>query len=241
MSLTFMIQAVEQGARTGAVSFRRDCMKSQAADSKGCNMPYFSTFKRLVAGMLLVFLALPTSAEHQTSLKELSSFDGRYTIKILQSPLSGSDPVDGFFTLVICDGQHVLSRYPTEGYLLSAFWSPDGKNVAVNNRRANSGDYLWVFSLKDGKALKAPDEIPGEVLADRASRKFSGISVRNFKKYFNLAKGWTDRGELEVQSQLVFVGSKDGVVLRKASYRVTHNELVEIHEDFEVIQSSGIK
>ena len=39
---------------------------------------------------------------------------------------------------------------------MDTFWSPEGRYVAVVNRRANSGDYLWVFSLGDGRTVKKP-------------------------------------------------------------------------------------
>jgi hypothetical protein len=42
-------------------------------------------------------------------------------------------------------GKQNVAKYRTEGYLIDAFWSPDGRYVAVDNRRANSADYLWVF------------------------------------------------------------------------------------------------
>ena len=63
---------------------------------------------------------------------------------------------DGFFTIAVRNGKQYVAKYPTEGYLIDAFWSPDGRYVAVDNRRANSGDYLWVFRLRDGHAIKMP-------------------------------------------------------------------------------------
>src|ERR1700692_2206967 len=78
-------------------------------------------------------------------LEELYSLDKRYSVTILHSALPGSDPYNGFFTIAMRRGKRELAKYPTQGYLIDAFWSPDGSYVAVDNRRGNSGDYLWVF------------------------------------------------------------------------------------------------
>lgn len=173
-----------------------------------------------------------SAAKSSSTGHQLASPDGQYRIEMLHSALPGSDPVSGFYTIVVVRRDEVLSRFPTQGYLISAFWSRDGKYVAVNNRRANSGDYVWVFSLIDGKAIKSPDEIPGEVYADRATREISNISLKTFKKHLTMAKGWTPNGELEVQSDLIFQNLKDEVVLREALYRVQNGELVLAREGF---------
>ncbi len=49
------------------------------------------------------------------------------------------------------------------GYLLNAFFSPDNAYVAINNRRANACDYLWVISLRNGKAIKMPDDVAADL------------------------------------------------------------------------------
>jgi len=42
--------------------------------------------------------------------------------------------------------------------------------VAINNRRANAGDYLWVISLRDGKPIKMPDDVAEDVGKKEAGR-----------------------------------------------------------------------
>ena len=49
------------------------------------------------------------------------------------------------------------------GYLLDVFYSADNRYVAINNRRANAGDYLWVISLRDGQPLKIPEDVAIEL------------------------------------------------------------------------------
>jgi hypothetical protein len=39
-----------------------------------------------------------------------------------------------------------------------ALWRPE-----KSTQRANAGDYLWVISLKDGAALKMPDDVANEL------------------------------------------------------------------------------
>jgi len=112
---------------------------------------------RCASLVALLILALPARNRAQDELpNELYSSDHQYSVTILQSALADSDPYDGFFTIAVRHGKQNLSKFPTEGYLIDAFWSPDGKYVAVDNRRANSGDYLWVFRLRDGHAIKMP-------------------------------------------------------------------------------------
>ena len=84
----------------------------------------------------------------------INSPDGNTAVRIQQKAMPGTDGVTDFFTLEILQKDKVVARVPTEGYLISAYWSTDGRLLAVNNRRGNSGDYLWVFSLPDGTCLK---------------------------------------------------------------------------------------
>jgi hypothetical protein len=72
-------------------------------------------------------------------------------------------------TLRVSAGSKTLAQFPTMGYLMDVFFSPDSAHVAINNRRANAGDYLWVLSLRDGKAIKMPDDV-----AEDAGKKDAG-------------------------------------------------------------------
>jgi hypothetical protein len=132
----------------------------------------------------------------------LYSPDQRYSVRILDSALPGADPYDGFFTIAVRNGHEYIAKYPTIGYLIDAFWSPDRKYVAVDNRRANSGDYLWVFRLSDGRAIRMPvDAAPGhaddtyekyaEDMVQRVTRKFPELTYHEFTKLFTFAHAWT--------------------------------------------------
>jgi hypothetical protein len=84
--------------------------------------------------------------------------DKIHSVAIVHSALPGSDLYDGFFTIEVRRDGRALSRYPTCGFLVDVLWSPNGKYVAVRNRRGTSGDYTWVFRLSDGHAVKQPDD-----------------------------------------------------------------------------------
>jgi hypothetical protein len=73
-------------------------------------------------------------------------------------------------TLRVSAGGQTLAEFPTMGYLLNVFFSPDSAHVAINNRRANAGDYLWVISMHDGRAIKMPDDVAEDVGTKNAGK-----------------------------------------------------------------------
>jgi hypothetical protein len=135
---------------------------------------------------------------------EISSPDGAYSVRILNTALPGSDPNRGFYTLELLRRGTVLSKHATEGYLLEAFWTSDGKFVAVNNRRGSSGDYLWIFRLSDGKALKEPNDSETPSFVSRVQAKFHDLSNDTFNRRYTLARGWETSKHLRVRTSLQF-------------------------------------
>ena len=104
----------------------------------------------------------PASPANDGPPAQIASPNGTALVRILHQAMPGTDGVTDFFTLEVLRGGKVVARMPTEGYLISCYWSPDGRLVAVNNRRGNSGDYLWVFALSDGACLKKADDALGQ-------------------------------------------------------------------------------
>jgi hypothetical protein len=188
--------------------------------------------------LVLVAIAVAFAARGQegSSKETFSSPSAKYNIRMLQRPVEGSAGWNKGATLAIFLGEQLLSKFPTDGYIGDVFWSPGEQYVAVNNRLANQGDYVWVFSLADGKALKAPGEIPGEVFADRATRKFPEASLENFVKYWNVAKGWKSGNELETRTRLIFRGLSGAAIDRAAIYRIVGDRLVQEQETFEKVK-----
>ena len=162
---------------------------------------------------------------------EIVSPNQQSAVKIEHRALPRSDPVDGFFTLVLQVHGRAVRESPTMGYLLNAFWSPDNRYVAVNNRRSNSGDYVWVFSVPDGRVLEVPDDKVGEIFAHRAAARFPELANASFDKFRNLAKKWINSRELEVESRIVF-RHPSFVVIRRAVYEIDRGKLNLKTEEF---------
>jgi hypothetical protein len=201
--------------------------------------------RRVPALFALAIVALAGFSQAQEEPpNELYSPDHRYSVTILQTALPGSDPYGGFFTIAVRHGKRGLSKYPTEGYLIDAFWSPNGRYVAVDNRRANSGDYLWVFRLSDGRAIKMPvdanlghsedvyDKYAEEVV-NRVTAVYPELTYGQFRKLFVFAKGWTNSGELHVKSNLAFRNLENAIGVVWEIYKIEDDQLVLIQRRIE--------
>jgi hypothetical protein len=197
----------------------------------------------VLAGALTatLFSSAATAAE-DTPPAEIYSPNHRFSVRILQSALPGSDPDNGFFTIGIRHDRRYLAKYPTIGFLLDAFWSPDEKYVAVDNRRSNSGDYLWVFRLKEGRAVRMPaDAVPRQPdqayekyakdLVQRVTQKFPELTYGSFRKLFTFAKGWTSSGDLLVKTNFAFENLPDDqVAILLQTFRVAGDKLLLVDE-----------
>jgi hypothetical protein len=187
----------------------------------------------------VALIALPELSGESQPPRELFSPDGRHSVKMIETALPGSDPDGGFLTLSVRAGERVLSQFPTEGYLIDAFWSPDGRYVAVDNRRANSGDYLWVFSLGDGRAIKKPVDAGPQGKAEpnayehlvksllgRVTERFPALNATHFLKLFVFAHGWTKSSELQVKTNLGFDNLKHQIVAIWETYQIKNDKLI---------------
>lgn len=143
----------------------------------------------------------------------LLSPNGSYAVEIFDTALPNSDPYESFYTLSLSHGGKVVSKFPTEGYLLNALWSPDGKYVAINNRRGSSGDYVWVLRLRDGKAIKVPTDDAAGLIVERVNQKFPELTKTTFNRRYTLAKKWKSADELVVTTELQFF-NLDGFLIR---------------------------
>ena len=194
------------------------------------------------AVVVAAFVSSAATAAEDNPPEELYSPDQRYSVKILHSALPGADPYDDFFTIAVRSGEQYIAKYPTIGFLIDAFWSADGKCVAVDNRRANSGDYLWVFRLSDGRAIKMPvDAAPGHPedayekytadLVKRVTRKFPELTYDEFRKLFTFAKGWTDSGDLIVKTNFAFRNLPENqIAILLQTFKIADDKLVLIDE-----------
>jgi hypothetical protein len=141
--------------------------------------------------------------------KKLESPDGKFTVEIADKALPGSDSLEDF-TLILSSGGKPVAQVPTFGFLIAAHWSDDGKYVAVNNRRGNSGDYVWVFDLHSGKALKKPDDTFGEAWQKAAAQavraELAAANEDTLVRDWVTAQGWKG-GQLNVVVRSVYRGA----------------------------------
>ena len=200
-----------------------------------------------IATALAVLASAVNSIAQEKPPDELYSPDQRYSVKILHSALPSSDsPYDGFFTIAVLSGKQYIGKYPTEGYLIDAFWSPDGRYVAVDNRRANSGDYLWVFRLRDGRAIKTPVDAPpqkhagdtyekyAEEVVHRVTAVYPELTYDKFRKLFVFAHGWTKTGELQVKTNLTFRNLENAIGVIWETYKIQDDKLVLVDRKIEI-------
>jgi len=134
------------------------------------------------------------------------SQDGKYTVEIFE------DSQQGRMILVTERGDHLFEE-PALGWLMDVFWSPDGRFLAINERRANSGDYLWILDLQGQKVLKRPDDAVWRemeskavtVLEARADTKW-GEGVQGDRS-FGTGTGWLDADTLLAKVAVGFRGT----------------------------------
>lgn len=130
----------------------------------------------------------------------ITSPDGSSSVRIVPMAMPNTDDPLDVFTLEISQGDKVVARAPTMGYLIAAHWSPDGRHVAVNNRRGNQGDYLWVFSLPDGAAIKRADDALGQrwlgVALAEIEDRVKEANADGLIRSWTTADGWSPTGEL---------------------------------------------
>ena len=160
------------------------------------------------AAAFLPLCNFPLSAQSEPPAK-ITSPNGKYSVEIVDQALPGADSLEEF-TLIVSGQGKALAKVPTFGYLTAAHWSDDGKYVAVNNRRGNSGDYVWVFDLQSGKALKQPDDKHGEAwekaAADAVHKELPSANEDMLVRDWVTAQGWKD-GQLQFVVRSVYRGA----------------------------------
>ena len=181
---------------------------------------------------LLIFnTLLPGQSEPP---KKISSPDGRYAVEIVQKALPGSDSLEEF-TLIVSGNGKELAKVPTFGYLIAAHWSDGGKYVAVNNRRGNSGDYVWVFDLNSGKALKQPDDKNGEAwektAAEAVHKELPSANEDTLVRDWVTVQGW-EGNQLKVVVRSVYRGTEAAfdleAVVDPGNWQIKNSKLVKV-------------
>ncbi len=180
---------------------------------------------KITAGIVcFMFAIMGVRADNDAPPEELFSPDRNFSVRMLQTPMPGVDPDDLSCTLAVVVKGKIVSKQATEGYLIKAFWNADNY-VAVNNRRANSGDYLWVFSLKNGHPLRIPDDNAIQPFIDEVAKKFPECVGHEFHKRLTEASGWKSADELTVRTNISFE-KMDVFFVLTDTYRIKDDRLV---------------
>jgi len=113
--------------------------------------------------------------------------------------------------LVVRSGKNAVVRAAANGYITEVYWSSDQNYVAINNRNAESGDYLWVISLHRGRVVRKPfDHVLKYV--DGGS-KYPEYKKFEFHKGWIFATGWDKRGELGVREDVLYRNIDDYIAI----------------------------
>jgi hypothetical protein len=120
------------------------------------------------------------------------------------------------------DGR-ILARLRTIGYLMDVKWSQSGEFVAINNRRASSGDYLWVVSLSNGQVIRKPDD-PFRFRPSVFVSSSEYGSDSDVFRMFIIANRWDSDGSLLVERSFSYK-DKNNTVIEHLVCEVSEGEL----------------
>jgi hypothetical protein len=191
---------------------------------------------RITKGAAIVLAAalshtLQAQADPSTPPQELCSPDQNFCVTI--APADSREGAGGKNLIVTSSGR-TLAQYPTSGYLLHAFWTR--QYVAVNNRRANTGDYLWVISLADGSTLKVPEvDAQGdswEATMQQITARWPDLAKNENYKAWLQTRGWKSAAELNVVETVQFRTLQAWVEVHKI-YSVNGGKVVLTGQSFE--------
>jgi hypothetical protein len=154
--------------------------------------------------------AMPVAEEEEAiSEDRRSSPDGRFSVAIVHKPHPRGHPDE--YTLELTSGSKIIASFPTIGHLIDVHWSPNMRLVAINNRRGNSGDYLWVLSLKDGAVVKRPDDRFDKQLLTQVEGMVRKRDLRatseTLNRYWLMSNGWRNATVLGIEFRIRYWGN----------------------------------
>jgi hypothetical protein len=113
---------------------------------------------KLPAILSIFFIGLAATngwALPKYGVSSLTSPTKEYTLKLVDT----STPYQ--YQLKILRSGAELAHYPFEGELVSAYWSPSLKFVAVDNHLGMGGFQVWIVSLEDGSIITSHGVVTG--------------------------------------------------------------------------------
>ena len=107
----------------------------------------------LLVSMFFMSISFSLLCARDREVVTVQSPDRMHTIKL--SPYTGErrqlDIEDQ--TLFINKGDRNLSSFPFSGQLVSVYWSPDERYVAIDNHYGHRAWKTWIISLADGALI----------------------------------------------------------------------------------------
>jgi hypothetical protein len=123
------------------------------------------------------------------------------------------------YKLTILSHGSEMSHYTFRGELISAYWSPSERYIAINNHYGR-GWYLWIISLKDGSIIRSTggnqsanydrytdyDYIPDitQLARTQIEQVYSGYSQDHTREgYTSVAYGWKTDDDLMMFHEMI--------------------------------------
>jgi hypothetical protein len=101
--------------------------------------------------------------------------------------------------LIVKKGDEVLFKEEAEGWLLDIQWSPQGGYLAIDERRGNSGDYLWILDIRNRRVLKRPEDKTWETMESKGIAALDATARQKWSEEAEGDRSWgtADRWENE--------------------------------------------
>ncbi len=115
---------------------------------------------------------------------------------------------------------------------VAIFFAIATETLAAQHTVPSDGDYLWVFSLRDGKAVRHPDDRLGDpkVFLPRITRRFPACTEGALFRYYLIGTGWQAPNELKVRTDVRFYHTGPADILIDAVYSVSDHGFKRIKE-----------
>lgn len=193
------------------------------------------------AGLINLFLFTlggllgPLALAENTKPAQYSSPDGQYTLKLEQA----QNPEPGQYGITITHQKKTISsfNYILEGNIIDVLWNPSCTGFSINNRHSVGGDYVWIFHLPSGVAVKRPDNENVQRTLIKVHEKYPEYSNGNLRSHYTFACKWRSDTELLVCTILLFDKENEALVVAydtyvmgvDGGYTVSTNSISKLH------------
>lgn len=170
--------------------------------------------KFLLNGLILCLAGWFSSTAFADGSYQLrfSSPDKKYTLELRKAAV---DPQSGEYGIVLSQGKKVISDfdYVLEDHIVDILWNSSSSYFAINNRHSIGGDFIWIFSLPSGVAVKKPDNRNDLRTISIVHERYPQYSDETFNGGYTFAYKWRSDTELLVCSILLSDKDEEGLVV----------------------------